>query len=124
MTTWEALNRFVVAHGSCRGEVAFSELHERDLVVDDPAGLAAWITARCGGCGTSTRELVLLEEMFGGFAKLVADAGVDIESLLTAIRQGDDKAAAALAEQVRQSPAMLRVALQGIRKALTEENRN
>jgi hypothetical protein len=124
VTAWERLNRFGVAHGPCAGEVEFNEFTEADLVVEGEELVGVWVSVRCCGCGVSTRELASGREMFANFRHLVAAAGVDIQEIQTAIEEGDEAKQAELAERVMQSPAMLRVALDGIRQAQAGRSQN
>ncbi len=117
----DTLSRFLVAHSRCGGEVAFSDPTVADFVDN---GEKVWVAARCGGCGASTRELVSTEEMFAYFFQLLEAAGVGREQLVAAIERNDQQEIERISALVRRSPAMLRSALQDIRRAQEGETQN
>jgi hypothetical protein len=123
MGAWERLNTFVVSHGPCGVAVEFAT----DPMVEGDEVVGVWTSARCGGCGTSIRERAPwseVAEQFTEFCRLTAAADVDVRDVLAALQLGDEAKLAELQERVAQSPAMLRVALEGIRRGQADRTQN
>ena len=118
----DLLSRFSLAHAQCPGgEVEFADPMPEDFDLD---GRAMWVTARCPGCGATTRERVPNSEMFADLPGLLHSVGSSMEEYRAAIERKDTQMSERIAERVMKSPAMAHLALRSIRRAQEGETRN
>jgi len=83
VTSIQHINRFLIKHRACNGEVTFAQPTEADFVMEaEPAG-------RCCGCGAVIRELVPLYEVFRNLRKMASALDVKVTNLLAAITESN-----------------------------------
>ena len=110
------LERFIVAHGSCGGEVTTPDPNEKDL-----GRSSVWIAARCSGCGTTIREEVSESDLLLGFEQLLELAGVSPDDMPA---HNDPEGAESILRRVKAAPGVLLELLQRIRGAQARESQN
>jgi len=87
VTSIQHINRFLIKHRACNGEVTFAQPTEADFMME--AEPAMRMLGRCCGCGAVIRELVPLYEVFRNLRKMASALDVKVTNLLAAITESN-----------------------------------